>query len=54
MKEEKCILCGKAFPTGLQIMGCLICFPCEKKLVRSILPPRHRRRLCRIYTQAEG
>jgi len=54
MKEDKCILCGKTFPTGLHVMGCLICFPCEKMLVHSIMPPRRRKRLCRIYTPAEG
>ena len=33
-REEKCILCGGAFPAGLHIMGCLICFPCERRLLR--------------------
>lgn len=54
MKEDTCILCGKAFPTGLHVMGCLICFPCEKKLTASILPRRKRKRLLRIYSAAEG
>lgn len=52
--EEKCILCGRSFPTGLHIMGCLICFPCEKRLLRGMTPTLRRRRLCRIYRQAEG
>ncbi len=33
MPGQKCILCGKEYPTGLHILGCLICFPCEKKLL---------------------
>ena len=54
MKEERCILCGRAFPTGLHIMGCLICFPCEKELLRLPVAPGRRRRLCRMYPQTEG
>ena len=49
MKEEKCILCGRAFPTGLHILGCLICFPCEKQMLSGLPIKRKRRRLCRIY-----
>ena len=52
--EEKCILCGRPFPTGLHIMGCLICFPCEKRLLHGVTPVLRRRRLCRIYRRAEG
>lgn len=51
MEEQKCILCGRAFPTGLHIMGCLLCFPCEKRLLSGALPPR-RRRLCRLYRES--
>ncbi|MBQ9264331.1 MAG: hypothetical protein IJ189_09010 [Clostridia bacterium] len=47
--KETCILCGQAFPTGLHIMGCLICFPCEKRLLAPSMPPRRRRALCRLY-----
>lgn len=34
MTSEKCILCNKEFPTGLNILGCFICFPCEQKLLK--------------------
>ena len=54
MNEDRCILCGRSFPTGLNILGCLICFPCEKKLLRGVMPGRKRKRLCRIYQQAEA
>ena len=54
MQEDRCILCGRAFPTGLHIMGCLICFPCEKKLLTSALPARKRKRICRIYQRREA
>ncbi len=50
MPYEKCILCGRAFPTGLHIMGCLICFPCEKRLLRGAVPTG--KRLCRLYAPA--
>ncbi len=33
MPGQKCILCGKEYPAGLHVLGCLICFPCEKKLL---------------------
>ena len=49
MNEDTCILCGRAFPAGLHIMGCLICFPCEKRMLWSALPRPRRRRLCRLY-----
>ena len=49
MKEECCILCGRAFPTGLSVMGCLICFPCEKRMLWNELPDNRRRGLCRLY-----
>jgi len=52
MPEERCILCGRAFPTGLHILGCLICFPCERRLLRGAVPPRKRTRLCRLYAPA--
>ncbi len=34
MTEPKCILCNKSFPTGLNILGCFICVPCEQKLLK--------------------
>ncbi len=53
-REEKCILCGGAFPAGLHIMGCLICFPCERRLLNGAAWPAERRRLCRVYTKEES
>ncbi|MBP3541702.1 MAG: hypothetical protein J6K72_07820 [Clostridia bacterium] len=49
---QKCLLCGRESPTGLQVMGCLICFRCEKQLLRGMdrLPARNvRLRLNRLY-----
>ena len=53
MQEEACILCGQRFPTGLQVMGCLICFPCEKRLMNGLISPESRRRLCALYERKE-
>lgn len=47
--EKTCIICGESFPAGLHIMNCLICFPCEKRLLWSVTPEKSRRRLCRVY-----
>ncbi len=52
MKEETCILCRRPATLGLHIMGCLICFSCEKKLVHGTVPPLHRRRLMKLYRPA--
>lgn len=49
MEKETCILCGRPCSLGLHVMGCLICFPCEKRLVRSCVPPRRGKRLIRLY-----
>ena len=49
MKEETCILCRRPAALGLHIMGCLICFSCEKKLVHGAVPPLRRRRLMKLY-----
>ncbi|MBE5779868.1 MAG: hypothetical protein E7331_11145 [Clostridiales bacterium] len=50
---QKCLLCGVEASTGLQIMGCLICFRCEKRLVSSVrggaLLREKRLRLNRLY-----
>ncbi len=53
---EKCILCGQPYPTGLQVMGCLICFPCEKRLLHGMAGHQTCRKLKRIYasTHLEG
>ena len=48
MRQDTCILCGEVYPTGLQIMGCLICFRCEKRLL-SFDTPENFRRLGLIY-----
>ena len=52
MKEETCILCRRPAALGLHIMGCLICFSCEKKLVHSSISPLRRRRLLKLYRPA--
>jgi hypothetical protein len=49
MKEDICILCRRPAVLGLHIMGCMICFSCEKRLISSVMPPRRRRRLSRLY-----
>ena len=54
MKEEICIICRRPFPLGLHIMGCMICFPCERRLVRGSCGGKRRRRLTRIFHPAEG
>jgi len=49
MFPDRCMLCGRSYPTGLHILGCFLCFPCEKALLNPIytqtLSPRKRRRL---------
>lgn len=50
MLREKCILCGRPYAAGLHILGCLICFPCEKRLTASALPRRRQKRLIRLYS----
>ncbi len=54
MNEDRCILCGRSFPTGLNILGCLICFPCERQLLGRAVPGGKRRRLLRIYRHLEA
>ena len=54
MKEERCIVCGRPFPAGLHILGCLICFPCEKRLLWSAVPAEARRGLRALYAQPLG
>ena len=49
MNEDVCILCRRPAALGLHIMGCVICFSCEKKLVRCATPPPRRRRLLKLY-----
>ena len=53
MKENTCILCGREYPTGLHIMGCLICFPCEKRLLENRVFSFRRRRLAKLYPVQE-
>ena len=49
MENPKCMLCGRPYPTGLNILGCFLCFECEKRLLRPgaahRLAPMKRRRL---------
>ena len=52
MKEDTCILCRRPAALGLHIMGCMICFSCEKKLISSAVPPLRRRRLLKLYRHA--
>lgn len=54
MGETTCILCGRNDPVGLHVMGCLICFPCEKRLLSGTPDSHRRRRLLRLYSPAEG
>lgn len=52
MNEPHCLLCGRAFPTGLNIMGCFLCFPCEKRLhhmAAAEVPRQTRNRLFTLY-----
>ena len=52
MNEDTCILCRRPAALGLHIMGCVICFSCEKKLIRSAAYPPRRRRLLKLYRPA--
>lgn len=52
MERDKCILCGEDAPAGLQVMGCLICFPCERRLLTEAMLPPVRRKLKQIYASA--
>ena len=52
MTKPHCLLCGREFPTGLSIMGCFLCFPCEKRLMQTPAgdtPPKTRQRLLTLY-----
>lgn len=53
LNEQRCIVCGRSFSTGLSVMGCLICFPCEQLLVRPLggekIPEEKRRALLKLY-----
>ncbi len=53
MQNDRCILCGQPYSTGLHILGCLICFPCEHTMLHKQMPRNKRRRLLRIYDAAE-
>ena len=53
MLREKCILCGRRYAAGLHILGCLICFPCEKRLTASAIPAGRRRRMLRLYRRTD-
>ncbi len=52
MKQQQCLLCGQEYSTGLNVMGCLLCFPCERKLLSATATNINRRRrlnLLRLY-----
>jgi len=52
MKQQRCLLCGQEYPTGLNVMGCLLCFPCERKLLSSTaasISRRKRHQMLRLY-----
>jgi hypothetical protein len=52
MKQQRCLLCGQEYPTGLNVMGCLLCFPCEQKLLAQAtlsISRRKRHQLLRLY-----
>lgn len=57
LEQQRCILCGRPFSTGLNVLGCLICFPCEQMLVRPMSGERmtreKRRALLRLYQGRE-
>lgn len=54
-KPQRCLLCGRGISrAGLHVMGCLICFPCERGFfTRETAPiPRPvRLRLNRLYRE---
>ncbi|NLV59833.1 MAG: hypothetical protein GXY67_13885 [Clostridiales bacterium] len=53
MKQQQCLLCGQEYSTGLNVMGCLLCFPCERKLLSATAAEMNRRKrlnLLRLYT----
>lgn len=56
MSNQTCLLCGRERAEGLRLLGCLICFPCEQKLLRESLRPavtrRARRTLYKLYPRA--
>lgn len=52
VKQPRCLLCGREYPAGLNIMGCFLCFPCEKQLLQTPairLPRQRRNRLFTLY-----
>lgn len=53
---QKCLLCSREASTGLQVMGCLICFRCEKRLLSGLHPAparEERLRLNRLYNRRQ-
>lgn len=35
IEGQTCLLCGHRAMTGLHVMGCLLCFACEQRLLRT-------------------
>lgn len=57
MKQQQCLLCGQEYSTGLNVMGCLLCFPCERKLLSSAavnISRRRRLNLLQLYGTQEA
>ncbi|MBR2053516.1 MAG: hypothetical protein IJ968_01330 [Clostridia bacterium] len=52
MEKDRCILCGEPYSTGLHVMGCLICFPCERRLLHGSISRQNGRKLKQIYASA--
>ncbi len=53
MNEDACMLCGKTHTAGLHVLGCMICFQCEKMLLKSCAARSLNesvRRLSRLFT----
>lgn len=52
-QHQSCLLCGKDYSTGLNVMGCFLCFPCERKLLSATavqsISRRKRLNLLRLY-----
>lgn len=51
--EQTCLLCGQKHSTGLNVMGCFLCFSCERGLLSATavqsISRRKRLNLLRLY-----
>ncbi len=52
-QQQHCLLCGQEYSTGLNVMGCFLCFPCERKLLSATavqsISRRKRLNLLKLY-----